>query len=98
VVQSYSAILNLMKKVDRKEPYLNSLARKLGHAAGLIARATQDFTANGSASELLVSAKPAKRGKRASRTRQIKNVSNPSPRKSVKKARGTHRQVSEKKK
>jgi hypothetical protein len=76
-----------MRKIERKEPFLNSLARKLGHVAGSVVRATQDLTANSSAGTLPVStAKPSKRGKRAGQTKLRKRVSSRSRRGSVKKA------------
>jgi hypothetical protein len=55
-----------MKKDNHNEPILNSLARKLGHVAGSVAKATQDFSANPSTEKVPVSkAKQSKSVKRA---------------------------------
>jgi hypothetical protein len=34
------------KKLVKQQPFLNSMARKLGHAAGTITKATHDFADN----------------------------------------------------
>jgi hypothetical protein len=74
-----------MRNIKRKEPFLNSLARKLGHVAGSVAKVTQDFAANSSTETPPVSSdKPGKRGKRAAQKKQTKKTSAQSRRGSVK--------------
>jgi hypothetical protein len=68
-----------MKKRVKEEPLLNTLARKVGHAAGTIAKATQGLTADAVAivgvQKNATPPKPAKKVKRRAAKKKKKAAS-----------------------
>jgi hypothetical protein len=89
-----------MRKSDRRQPLLNTLARGIGHIAGSVARATQELTAHDLAESTPVSSAKEQAGhaKRRKKTAQKrKRVSAPSQHSSVRKMNKTQSAKSEKK-
>jgi hypothetical protein len=88
-----------MKKGKSKQPFLNSLARNLGHVAGSVVKAAPDFTANDAAYKApeLPAKAPKLRVKTGANKRQYQTVATRSRGGAANRATKNKRQRPEKK-